>query len=134
MRIVILLCFVVLSCAENSSLPEEILPPPKMEAVLYDVISADELADYSGIRDSTYRALSKRTSLYDSVFQFHSTNKESFKKSLEFYQGRPDLLKVILDSLQKRSDTAIAVQTRADTTAAQKKRRDTAKAKPVIAL
>ncbi|HVF82317.1 MAG TPA: DUF4296 domain-containing protein [Flavisolibacter sp.] len=134
MRILALLSFFVLSCAQGTSVPEEILPPPKMEAVLYDVISADELADFSVMRDSTYRVLSKRTSLYDSIFSFHSIDKESFKKSLQFYQGRPDLLKKIFDSLQKRSDTAIAVQTRADTSAAQKKRRDTTKLKPVMSL
>lgn len=96
-----------------------------MEAVLYDVITADELADFSVMQDSTFRLLSKRTSIYDSIFQAHSITKEGFKKSLKFYQGRPDLLKTILDSLQRKSDSAIAWQTRADTTNAQKKRRDT---------
>ncbi|MDB5207522.1 MAG: hypothetical protein JWR72_2597 [Flavisolibacter sp.] len=134
MRILVLLSCFILSCAEGTSVPEEILPPPKMEAVLYDVISADELVDFSIIQDSTYRIFSKRASLYDSIFSFHSINKESFKKSLQFYQGRPDLLKIIFDSLQKKSDTAIAIQTRADTSAAQKKRRDTAKLKPVVGL
>ncbi len=98
MRIVFLLSFFLLSCADGTKVPAEILPPTKMEAVLYDVISADELADFSGLMDSTYLIFSKRASLYDSVFSFHSTNKENFKKSLQFYQGRPDLLKTILYS------------------------------------
>jgi len=134
MRIWVFLSFFILSCAEGTKVPDEVLPPQKMEAVLYDVISADELTDFSSIMDSTYRVFSKRTSLYDSIFSIHSIKKENFKKSLQFYQGRPDILKTILDSLQKKSDTLIARQNRTDTAAARKLGKDTLKLKPSIAL
>ena len=99
------LCCVVFACTTSTAVPKGVMPPAKMEAVLYDVIRADELTDFSSIMDSTYRKFSKRTSLYDSIFHIHAITKEGFKTSLAFYQGRPDLLKTILDTLQKRTDT-----------------------------
>lgn len=110
MRLLFLVSFFILSCSNEASVPKGILQPKKMEAVLYDVILADELVDFSSIRDSTFRPFAKRAALYDSVFSLHSTSKDGFKKSLQFYQGRPDLLKTILDSLQKKADTAAAVK------------------------
>ncbi len=105
----IFFCCVMMACTNSTTIPRGIIPPPKMEAVLYDVIRADEMADFSGIMDSTYRKFSRRTSLYDSIFHIHAITKEGFKSSLDFYQGRPDLLKIILDTLQKRADTTIPV-------------------------
>ena len=85
-------------------MPKEVFPPEKMEVVLYDIIRADELVDLSSLKDSTYRQLSKRTALYDSVFQLHSISKEDYDKSIQFYESRPDLLKVILDTLHSKTD------------------------------
>lgn len=97
----------LLACSNNTSVPKDVLPPAKMGAVLYDVIAADEMVDFLKLGDSTYQPFSRRTALYDTVFRIHSTTKNEFKKSLEYYQSRPDLLKGLLDSLQKRlTDTS----------------------------
>ena len=99
-----LLLVFFLSCSGND-IPKDVMPPEKMQAILYDVILADELADFSSIQDSTYRNLEKRTVLYDSILQIHNITKQAFQKSFEFYQQRPDLLRTILDSLQTKPDT-----------------------------
>lgn len=101
MRILLLFLLVIFSCSKP--VPKGVFPPQKMEAVLYDVIRADELADFSTIMDSTYRNFSKRAALYDSIFHIHSISKEDYKKSMQFYQSRPDLLKEILDSLYTKT-------------------------------
>ena len=102
-----LLCLslVLFSCASKVAVPKDVISPDKMERVMYDVIRADELVDFSITIDSSYRNFSKRTALYDSIFSFHAVSKEYYQKSLQFYQSHPDLLKAILESLQKKTDS-----------------------------
>jgi hypothetical protein len=96
-----LFCLLLLACS-GSSVPKDVLPQHKMQAVLYDVIRADEMVDFLKLSDSTWQPFTRRTALYDSIFQLHEIKKEAFQNSLQFYQGRPDLLKEILDELQKK--------------------------------
>jgi len=106
MRVVAFLTLLLCACSDVS-LPDHVLPSKKMEAVLYDVIRSDEMVDFLSLNDSTYRFPAHRKNLYDSIFQLHKVKKEDFQKSMKFYQGRPDLLKVILDDMQKKAtDTA----------------------------
>ncbi len=101
MRCLPLLCCLLAACS-GSSVPDNVLPPEKMEVVLYDVIRADEMVDFLKLSDSTWQPFSRRTDLYDSIFQLHKVKKETFQNSLRFYQGRPDLLKEVLEALQKK--------------------------------
>lgn len=107
MRFLTLLLFLFLSCTGNG-VPKDVLPPQRMESVLYDVIRADEWVDFAVLQDSTFRGFTKRAALYDSVFRIHSISKDDYRKSMAFYQSRPDLLKEILTSLRTKSDTAIS--------------------------
>lgn len=118
MRIFILVFIILYSCA-GESVPKGIFPPKKMESVLYDIVHADELVDFSMITDSTYRLPSKRYALYDSIFHIHNITKEDFNKSYQYYQGRPDLLKEILETLHTKTDTSAKANTttKTDTTA-----------------
>lgn len=105
MRYIFLLSLFFGAC-KNSSVPDEILPPEKMQNVLYDIIRADEMVDFLRMSDSTYRPFAKRTALYDTVFGLHGVQKETFQQSLRYYQGRPDLLKEIMEDMHaKITDT-----------------------------
>jgi hypothetical protein len=106
MRTFLLLCIILYSCA-GESVPKGIFPLKKMEEVLYDIVRAEELVDFSMITDSTYRIPSKRYALYDSIFHIHKITKEDFSKSYQYYQGRPDLFKEILEILHAKTDTTI---------------------------
>jgi hypothetical protein len=109
---IFLLCFFAIACS-GSSVPKGVMPPGKMKDVLYDVIRADEMVDHLKLSDSTWQPFSRRTATYDTVFQLHGINKEAFQKSLTFYQQRPDLLKEIIEELQKKvTDTTAAAQRR----------------------
>ena len=103
MRLLLLLSVFILSCS-GESIPKDVLPQEKMTAVLYDIILADEWIDFTRMHDSTYLNFSKRTAVYDSVFQVHAIKRDQYKKSINYYQGRPDLLKEILDSVKTKAD------------------------------
>lgn len=106
------LCFFVAACS-GTSVPDDVLPPEKMELVLYDVIRADEMVDFLKTTDSAWQPFSRRTALYDTVFQLHGVKKDEFRRSLSFYQQRPDLLKEIIVDIQKKvTDTTTAAQQR----------------------
>lgn len=69
---------------------------------MWDLMRADAyVADFI-MKDSTKDLKTESAILYEKVFDIHSTTQEEFKESLTFYESRPDLLKVITDSL--RSD------------------------------
>ena len=107
-RLAFLLPFLFLyACSTKQSVPKDILPPAKMQSILWDTFRADEMALYYQFKDSSYARLTKREELYQKIFQVHHITKDQFKRSLQFYQSRPDLLKTILDSLQKQSDKAL---------------------------
>jgi hypothetical protein len=92
-------CLLLSACSETTSLPEGVLPQDKMATVFYDVIKADEMVDLLKYSDSTYHLFSKRTALYDTIFQIHGIEKQIFQKSLSFYQRRPDLLREVVDNM-----------------------------------
>jgi hypothetical protein len=107
MRYFLFLSLLMCACSGDTSLPKDVLPKEKMQQVLYDVIKADEMVDFRKYSDSTYNAFSKRTAFYDTIFQLHGVRKETFQKSLHFYQGRPDLLRDIIEAMNKKvSDTS----------------------------
>lgn len=103
MRVFLFLSIFLWACSAPPSVPKNVIPPDKMGAVLYDVIRTDEMVDFLQLNDSTYRSFAKRASLYDTVFQLHGVKKAAFQQSLKYYQSRPDILKDILDSLQKKA-------------------------------
>lgn len=102
--VLVLIIFLAISCSDKASVPNGVLPPDNMQAVLWDVLKADEVNNYRKSKDSSFYQLSNQLPLFDTVFSFHNTSSEQFKKSLKFYQSRPDLFKVVLDSLQRKSD------------------------------
>lgn len=101
--ILLFLSLYFFSCSSDT-VPDNVLPPEKMEAVLWDVIMADEVADYYVQKDSSLKALDKHVELYQKLFGIHKITREQFKNSLQYYEKRPDLLKPIFDSLQKKSE------------------------------
>jgi len=89
----------ILSC--KSSVPKDILPPKKMQAVLWDMMQADEMMEYYSTNDSSFKGISKHTVYYQNIFAIHKVSRESFKNSLNYYKDHPASLKPILDSLQR---------------------------------
>ena len=73
-----------------------------MRELMWDLMRADAYISEFVMKDSSRNQKAESAMLYEQIFTIHSTTAEIFKRSLAFYQNRPDLLKAITDSL--RSD------------------------------
>lgn len=102
MLISILLILFIYGCIRNNKIPSGILAQNEMRKVMWDLMRADAFVSDFIMRDSTCNELAESAMLYEQVFAIHATTEEIFRKSMDFYEGRPDLLKTVMDSL--RSD------------------------------
>jgi len=100
--LLILLVTVFFGCIRKNRIPKEVLPQNEMRKVMWDMMRADAYVSEFIMKDSTRNQKTESAILYEKIFAIHFTTQETFKKSLAFYQSRPDLFKVISDSL--RSD------------------------------
>lgn len=102
---VLCMCLWLSACTNRESVSSEFIQPDSMQVILKDVITADHFAsEYllkdSLRKDSVHRNVKLETlQLYETVFTLHKITREEFRKSLEFYYSRPDLMKNMFDSL-----------------------------------
>lgn len=109
-RILILaFLFLIIGCNAGPEIPKGILPPQEMQYIMWDMLQADGLASYS--LDTVMRRPAKRMELYSTVLATHKMSQGTFRKNIQFYESHPDLLKIVLDSLQQMAlrDTATIV-------------------------
>jgi hypothetical protein len=100
------LLLLAVACNKDNKVPKGVLPKEKMESVLWDLMRADEIVNLQYTKDTSINRFDSSTRLYQQVFQLHRTDQATFKKSFKYYQSRPDLLKPVFDSLQKRGYTS----------------------------
>ncbi len=93
------------ACTHNDRIPDGIIGKEKMEGILWDMIQADRFSSQFLLKDSARIDVKKETLvLYDQVFQVNKVTKEEFIKSYKYYLSRPDITKVILDTLASRAN------------------------------
>ena len=92
-------------CSNNDRIPNDIIGKEKMEGILWDMILADRFSSQFLAKDSAKIDVKKETLvLYEQVFQIHKVKKEEFIKSYKYYLSRPDITKVLFDTLASRSN------------------------------
>lgn len=96
--VLLFLIFLMTNCT-NSIKPIGVMAAPKMQLILWDLLKADEYLNEAREVGFGRNADSAAEALYQKVFLIHDTDKESFQKSLAYYQGRPDLSKPLFDSV-----------------------------------
>ena len=94
------------ACSGKPEIPENVLSLEKMEAITWDLIRADGVLSHTVRSDSTVNELEKRSGLYQQVLQVHGISKEDYKRSLRFYESRPDLFREVFNSMQKKANKA----------------------------
>ena len=94
-----------LSC--KSSVPKDVLPPKKMQAVLWDVMRADMMVNTLSARDTSLDKFAKNTELYQQIFRIHGITKEQFKRSINYYRTHPVLMQTTFDSLYAQASRTV---------------------------
>ncbi|MES1218049.1 MAG: DUF4296 domain-containing protein [Bacteroidota bacterium] len=107
-RILIFLVSVFLSsCSGRNSVPRRILQPSKMQAVIWDMVKADQyINNYANNNDSGFNKRAESIKLYQEIFRIHNISKEKFNQSFKFYRTHPRLLNIVLDSINARAYNA----------------------------
>jgi hypothetical protein len=101
------LLLVITACSRKDRIPGDVLPPPKMQAVLWDMMRADQfLADYVLNRDTAKNKEKESIKLYSRIFTFHSITREEFRKSFDYYRTHPEQLQPLMDSMSKQNQEA----------------------------
>lgn len=103
MRIAVVCILLLFTACNGNKIPKDVLPQNKMQIIMWDLMQADELAVYKKAQDSSFRLFDSTKAWYSIIYQNHKTSEDEFKKSMHFYEAHPDLLQVIIDSLQKKS-------------------------------
>lgn len=93
------LFFLMFSCSEKNRVPDNVLTPEKFEAVFKDIIIADALNTERSFKDTAVKISSENASYFLKVYEMHGVTKNQFMVSYNYYLSRPDLLKVITDSV-----------------------------------
>jgi hypothetical protein len=90
------------ACTDKNKLPKDVLPQPKMQAVMWDLMRAgDFLNNYVLYRDTGVDKISESQKWNEKVFRIHRITREQFDKSYAYYRTHPQLMKAVMDSISK---------------------------------
>ena len=103
MRVVaLLLMFAILSCGSNDKVPKDVLEPRKMERVMTDILMAESFSESYLLLDTTKKRDEWFTGELNKVLAINHISQDQFRKSMDFYKSRPDIFKVIVDSINAK--------------------------------
>lgn len=114
MRIFLLFCCLItaglVACSDKDKVPAGVLPPAKMDSVMWDMLRAGEFINGYVVAVDTGAARGSRSlAVYEEVLKIHKINRQQFDESLAWYQAHPDQMKQLLDTLSKRPYTGDSV-------------------------
>jgi hypothetical protein len=114
----------IVAC-KSRRVPEGVIKPEKMEAIMWDMIQAGEfLNGYVLFRDTTTNQVLESQRWYDKIYSLHNTSREEFIRSYEYYRTHPRLMQEVFDSMAVYEDRLAAADSTAVTdTFGQKQRR-----------
>jgi hypothetical protein len=87
------------SCTNKKNIPDNILPPAKMQLVLWDVLKADAFTSDFIRKDTAKKPEAALAALQLQIFAVHKTSKEVFYKSYEYYKAHPEIMQPFLDTM-----------------------------------
>jgi hypothetical protein len=102
-----LIILVIAGCTDRNKIPSGIIEQPRMEKILWDMIQADRYVASFIVPDKTQDSAIKKekaAALYEQVFRLNKISRDDFLKSYKFYLGRPDLTKIMFDSISSRAE------------------------------
>jgi Domain of unknown function (DUF4296) len=105
-RMLVIWLFLSLSfsaCSGRKRIPANILSPQKMETIMSDILLAEGYAESYLYSDSSRTRLSWMNEEADKVLAIHKVSQKTFRESYAFYKSRPDIFKVVIDTINNRS-------------------------------
>lgn len=101
-----LLVVIFAACTNNDKIPKGIIGKDKMEKIMWDMLMADRYVNLyiTNKKDSTIDKKEDAAEVYERVFRMHGITRDEFIKSYKFYLSRPDITKVLFDSISARAD------------------------------
>lgn len=95
----VLILLLAAGCRSRSG-DEAVLPPEKMQALLWDMMRADQfISDFVISKDSSRKREPESRAIYPQILQWHRVTATQFRRSLDFYRDHPEKLRPIMDSL-----------------------------------
>lgn len=97
---IVFIFFVLLyACSGKGKVPENVIEQEKFQAILKDVIIADALSTERSFKDTAVKIPDANAAYFLKVFEMHGVTKNQFMVSYNYYLTRPDVLKVMTDSV-----------------------------------
>ncbi len=87
------------ACSGKGKVPSNVLDEQKFQAVFKDIVIADALSTEKSFKDTAVKIPDANAAYFLKVFEMHGVTKNQFMVSYNYYLSRPDLLKVITDSV-----------------------------------
>ena len=104
MRLTILILMIfIFSCSGKDKVPEGVLEPAKMEKVMTDLLMSESFAESYLLIDTSKKRDEWFTGELNKVLAVQGVTQDQVRKRLDFYKTRPDLFKVIIDSINARA-------------------------------
>lgn len=106
--------YLSLSCSNKRGIPPTVMQPPEFQNVLTDILLADGLSTERSYKDTLVKITDANASYFLKVFELHGVSKNEFMRSYNFYLQRPDLLRIITDSISavlNRRNTQLSTDT-----------------------
>ena len=98
-------CLLLFSCSSDT-LPADIIPPEKMELLLWDQFRADAYTKEFLTKDSAKDVAKENRELQEKIFRKYKTDKTTFYKSYRYYLEHGDIMKTLMDSVMAKQSRA----------------------------
>lgn len=100
----VLLLVFVLACSSKNAVPSNIIPPNKMQGILWDMFKVGNfVTSYQLPADTTLQRNKEQIKWYNRVLHIHQVTEAQFKSSMQYYKDHPAILAIIMDSLSRKS-------------------------------
>lgn len=93
----------IVSCSGNEG-KGTLLSTAKMQDVMWDMLLADAFTEKYLKTDSSKKELKQNAALQQKIFELHKISREDFYKSYRYYNNHPDIMRIILDSINIKAE------------------------------
>ena len=100
----VLALFFFVGCSNKDGLPKGVLPPAKMQDVLWGYFQAEAYTEQFLKKDSAQKLNLQNSILQEQLFSLHKITKEQFYTSYRYYSSNAELMRPLLDSISVRAE------------------------------